>query len=154
NYRAYFTRCAFSVVDCPPMTGYGKNSTDIHMVMDILDALKHETRFDEFIILSGDSDFTPVLLRLRMHDRRTVILTSGPVAQAYKAAADLVVSAVAFIEDGLRIMPEAASETRVRHAEAIGKRESKVLDAIAKRFYEEVSTEGRMLATRLPQILG
>ena len=81
KYRAYFTRCAFSIIDCPPLTQQGKNSTDIHMVMDILDTLKHETHFDEFIILSGDTDFMPVLLRLRLYNRLTVILTAGPVAQ-------------------------------------------------------------------------
>ena len=42
-----------------------KTGTDIHMVMDVLDTLEHRTRFDEFIVLSGDADFTPVLLRLR-----------------------------------------------------------------------------------------
>ncbi|HEX6183083.1 MAG TPA: NYN domain-containing protein [Pyrinomonadaceae bacterium] len=105
-YRADFTRSAFRVVDCPPLTQQNKNSTDIHMVMDILDALSHRTHFDEFIILSGDSDFTPVLLRLRLYDRRTVILTPGPAAQAYKAASDHVISEDMFIEEGLGLRPE------------------------------------------------
>ncbi len=109
RYRAYFTRAAFRVVDCPPVTQQKKNSTDIHMVMDILDALRHDTRFDEFILLSGDSDFTPVLLRLRLHDRQTVVLTPGPAAQAYKAASDHVVSEALFIEEGLGIRPPSAT---------------------------------------------
>ena len=50
NFRPYFTRSAFSVVDCPPITQRGKNSTDIQMVMDILDLMNHPTRFDEFIL--------------------------------------------------------------------------------------------------------
>jgi uncharacterized LabA/DUF88 family protein len=53
------------VVDCPPLTQRGKTSADVYMVMDVLDALEHKTEFDEFIILSSDADFTPVLLRLR-----------------------------------------------------------------------------------------
>ncbi len=113
NFRPYFTRSAFSVVDCPPITQRGKNSTDIQMVMDILDLLNYPTRFDEFIILSGDSDFTPVLLRLRAHDRRTAILTIGPVAPAYRAGADLVISSDTFIEDALGIVPLALDETGV-----------------------------------------
>ena len=72
-FRAYFTRSGFQIVDCPPLTGRGKNSADIYMVVDIIDALRHETRFDEFIILSGDADFTPVLTRLRACDRLSVI---------------------------------------------------------------------------------
>lgn len=107
KFRPYFTRSAFRVVDCPPLTQQNKNSTDIHMVMDILDALRYE-HVREFIILSGDSDFTPVLLRLRLFDRGTVILTPGPVAQSYKAASDLVISEDVFIEEGLGLRPERA----------------------------------------------
>ncbi len=97
RYRAYFTRAGFSVVDCPPLTSRGKNSSDIVMVMDIIDALRHETRFDEFIILSGDADFAPVLLRLREHDRRTAILADMLTAAAYRAACDYQVGQDDFI---------------------------------------------------------
>src|SRR5262245_52031338 len=43
KYRPYFTRAAFEVVDCPPLTSLGKTSSDIRMVMDILDTLGHPT---------------------------------------------------------------------------------------------------------------
>jgi uncharacterized LabA/DUF88 family protein len=79
RFRPFFTRAAFRVVDCPPLTTRGKNSADIYMVLDILDALEHPTSFDEFILLSADADFTPVMLRLRAHDRRTVLLATGPL---------------------------------------------------------------------------
>jgi NYN domain len=107
--RAHFVNAAFSVIDCPFLSHYGKNSADIHMVMDILDTLEHHTHFDEFIIFSGDSDFTPVLLRLREHNRRTTILTIGPAVEAYIAAADRVIDGPTFIEDALefgRCRPE------------------------------------------------
>ena len=71
--RHHFLRAGFEVVDCPPLTAQLKNSSDIRMVMDVRDYLTHDTYFDEFIILSGDADFTPVLHRLRAHARRTVI---------------------------------------------------------------------------------
>ena len=77
DFRPYFIRSAFEVVDCPPLTARGKTSTDIHLVMDVLDTLNHSTHLTEFIIFSGDSDFTPVLLRLRKHNRHTVVLTAG-----------------------------------------------------------------------------
>lgn len=91
-YRTGFQRAAFRVIDCPPLTRQAKTSTDIHMVMDILDLLRDDTHFDEFIILSGDADFTPVLLRLRANDRRTIVLAVGPAATAYTNAADLLLS--------------------------------------------------------------
>ena len=62
--RHHFLRAGFEVIDCPPLTAQLKNSADIRMVMDIRDLLMHDTYFDEFIILSGDADFTPVLIRL------------------------------------------------------------------------------------------
>ena len=48
RYRAYYTRNGFAVIDCPPLTSQNKNGADIYMVMDILDALTHKTRFDEY----------------------------------------------------------------------------------------------------------
>jgi hypothetical protein len=147
NFRPYFTRTAFSVVDCPPITQRGKNSTDIQMVMDILDLLHHPTRFDEFIILSGDSDFTPVLLRLRAHDRRTAILTIGPIAPAYRAASDLVVSSDTFIEDGLGMLPVALDETELPPPPPSPY--EPVLAAMAQKVYEAVLAEGELPATSL-----
>ena len=99
KYRPYFTRAAFEVVDCPPLTSLGKTSSDIRMVMDILDTLGHPTRFDKFVIMSGDADFTPVLLRLRAHDRRTVVVAVGYAASAYTAACDRLITEDRFIED-------------------------------------------------------
>ncbi len=86
--RHHFLRAGFEVVDCPPLTAQLKNSSDIRMVMDIRDLLNHETYFDEFIILSGDADFTPVLHRLRAHARRTVIYANDYTATPYAALCD------------------------------------------------------------------
>lgn len=91
RFRPNFTRAGFQVIDCPPLTASNKNGADIRMVIDILDTLHHQTCFDEFIILSGDSDFTPLLHRLREFDRRTVVLTVGQGAAAYRNAADHVI---------------------------------------------------------------
>lgn len=86
EFRPFFIRSAFQVVDCPPLTNYGKTSADIHLVMDCMDALSHSTRFDEFIILSGDADFTPLLLRIQEHARRSLVLSVGFTSPAYAAA--------------------------------------------------------------------
>ena len=86
--RHHFLRAGFEVVDCPPLTAQLKNSSDIRMVMDVRDYLHHETYFDEFIILSGDADFTPVLHRLRAHARRTVVFANDFTAAPYVAIAD------------------------------------------------------------------
>lgn len=86
--RHHFLRSGFEVIDCPPLTAQLKNSADIRMVMDVRDYLTHETYFDEFIILSSDADFTPVLHRLRAHARRNIIFTNDHTASPYTAICD------------------------------------------------------------------
>ena len=105
-FRPHFIRSAFEVIDCPPLTSRGKTSTDIFMVMDILDTLNHPTFFGEVIILSGDADFTPVLRRLREHARRTVVLSAGYVSPAYKASCDHLIEQDLFIREALEAQPE------------------------------------------------
>lgn len=86
--RHHFLRSGFEVIDCPPLTAQLKNSADIRIVMDIRDIIGHDTYFDEFIILSGDADFTPVLHRLRAHARRTAVFANDHTAQPYTAICD------------------------------------------------------------------
>ena len=106
TYRHAFLRAGFEIVDCPPVTSQGKTSTDIHMVLDIVELLAHETRYDEFIVLSADADFTPVLRKLRRYDRRTSVLAIGFPSAAYQASADLLIDERLFIEQALGLAAE------------------------------------------------
>lgn len=108
TYRHAFLRAGFEIVDCPPVTSQGKTSTDIHMVLDIIELLQHETRYDEFIVLSADADFTPVLRKLRRYDRRTSVLAIGFPSAAYQASADLLIDERLFVEQALGLAPEAS----------------------------------------------
>src|SRR5919109_5314410 len=109
--RHHFLRAGFEIVDCPPLTAQLKNSSDIRMVMDVRDYLHHETHYDEFVILSGDADFTPVLHRLRAHARRTVVFANDYTADPYTAIADGEVreaDLIALILDGKLASPSDA----------------------------------------------
>lgn len=86
--RHNFMRAGLEVVDCPHLTSQFKNSSDIRIACDVRDYLDHPTRFDEFIILSGDADFTPVLLSLRSHNRQTIIYANDYTSPYYKAFSD------------------------------------------------------------------
>ena len=108
TYRHAFLRAGFEIVDCPPVTSQGKTSTDIHMVLDIVDLLQHETRCDEFIVFSADADFTPVLRKLRRFDRRTTVLAIGFPSAAYQASADLMIDERLFVRDALGLGPTGA----------------------------------------------
>ncbi|RZL41852.1 MAG: NYN domain-containing protein [Variovorax sp.] len=103
TYRRAFQEAGFEIVDCPPMTATGKTSTDIHLVLDTMDALLDATRFDEFIVFSADADFSPLLRRLRRHDRRTVVFAAGAMSESYKASADRVIDLQTFLHDALEI---------------------------------------------------
>lgn len=151
-YRPHFVRAGFEVIDTPPLTSQGKTSADIHMVIDMLDALNHPTRFDEFIICSGDADFTPVLLRLRKYDRRTVVLAVGPASGAYTAACDLTVSEDDFFDQAL--LPDFQRGHTPRKARQTGQvqqieNRQKILEDIEDRLYEEVSLRGGVEAHNL-----
>src|SRR3954449_9822064 len=98
RYRGFFVSAGFRVVDCPSLTQRGKSAADIHLVLDVVDALAHATRFDEFILCSADADFTPLMTRLRANDRRTVMVAAGPAAPAYQSVCDEAISPIELAE--------------------------------------------------------
>jgi hypothetical protein len=61
------------------------------MVLDTIDALEHPAAYEEFILLSADTDLSPVLIRLRAHNRSTAIYANAVTAESYKAIADAMV---------------------------------------------------------------
>nr|WP_221382259.1 NYN domain-containing protein [Actinoplanes polyasparticus] len=89
KFRPGFVRAGFEVIDCPRYSGT-KNAADIRIVVDAVDALSADTRYDEFVIASGDSDMTPLLQRLRRSDRRTMIVSPADAAEAFTTIADQV----------------------------------------------------------------
>jgi hypothetical protein len=92
-FRATFLRAGFEVVDCPPLTPQKKNAADIKLAIDVVDALHGPVRYDEFVIASADSDFTPLLQRLRAADRRTTLVSTFDAVEALTVLADRVVDA-------------------------------------------------------------
>jgi hypothetical protein len=114
--------------------------------MDMLDALEHRTRFDEFIVMSGDADFTPVFLRLRAHDRRTVAMVSTPVAAAYRSACDLLIAEEAFVEQALGIEEEWPERAPPQLASPA------LLARMAEQLAQAVRARGPVPATALGQL--
>lgn len=106
RFRPSFNLAGFEIIDCPALTSEGKTSTDIHMVLDIIDLLQHEAHYDEFIVFSADADFTPVLRKLRRWDRRTTVLAIGFPSAAYRASADLLIDPDEFVRNALGFRDE------------------------------------------------
>ena len=60
------------MIDIPQSKMSGKNSADIHMVVDALDLCYSKQHIDTFALLSGDSDFSPLVSKLKENDRRVI----------------------------------------------------------------------------------
>ena len=111
--RALLTSAGFEVVDCPALTARGKNAADIRIVLDVVDALSAVVRFEEFVIVSSDSDFTPLMHRLRAADRRVVAVAAETSSSAYLSVVDKVLTTgdlLGLINAGEEAVTEPANE--------------------------------------------
>jgi uncharacterized protein (TIGR00288 family) len=72
GYKTAMHEAAFELIEIPHVRQSGKNSADIRMVVDALDLCYTKEHIDTFVIISGDSDFSPLVSKLR-ENAKTVI---------------------------------------------------------------------------------
>ena len=75
NYRKEereFHKHGIEMVSIPQTKMSGKNSADIHMVVDALDLCYAKQHIDIFALLTGDSDFSPLVAKLKENDKRVI----------------------------------------------------------------------------------
>lgn len=72
EFKAAMHHAAFELIEIPHVRQSGKNSADIRMVVDALDLCYTKSHVDTFVIVSGDSDFSPLVSKLR-ENNKTVI---------------------------------------------------------------------------------
>src|SRR5512137_2572229 len=72
NFKRDLHEAAFELIEIPHIRQSGKNSADIRMVVDALDLCYTKGHVDTFVIVSGDSDFSPLVSKLR-ENAKTVI---------------------------------------------------------------------------------
>src|SRR6478736_5532657 len=72
DFKKGLHEAAFELIEIPHVKVSGKNSADIRMVVDALDLCYTKQHLDTFVILSGDSDFSPLVSKLR-ENAKTVI---------------------------------------------------------------------------------
>jgi uncharacterized protein (TIGR00288 family) len=72
EFKATMHSAAFELIEIPHVRQSGKNSADIRMVVDALDLCYTKSHVDTFVIISGDSDFSPLVSKLR-ENAKTVI---------------------------------------------------------------------------------
>jgi uncharacterized protein (TIGR00288 family) len=72
DFKAGMHEASFELIEIPHVRMSGKNSADIRMVVDALDLCYTKSHVDTFVIISGDSDFSPLVSKLR-ENNKTVI---------------------------------------------------------------------------------
>ena len=72
NFMTEFHKQGFEMVDIPRSKISGKNSADIRMVVDAIDLAHRNEHIDTFAIVSGDSDFSPLVSKLRENDKYVI----------------------------------------------------------------------------------
>ena len=72
DFMQEFHRHGFEMVDIPSSRVSGKNSADIRMVVDAIDLCYSKSHIDTFVLVTGDSDFSPLVSKLKENDKRVV----------------------------------------------------------------------------------
>jgi uncharacterized protein (TIGR00288 family) len=86
EFKAAMHEAAFELIEIPHVRQSGKNSADIRMVVDALDLCYTKSHVDTFVVISGDSDFSPLVGKLR-ENNKTVIGVG-----VKKSTSDLLIS--------------------------------------------------------------
>jgi uncharacterized protein (TIGR00288 family) len=72
EFKGAMHEAAFELIEIPHVRMSGKNSADIRMVVDALDLCYTKSHVDTFVIISGDSDFSPLVSKLRENNKNVI----------------------------------------------------------------------------------
>ncbi|MFA6902620.1 MAG: NYN domain-containing protein [Gallionellaceae bacterium] len=72
EFKATMHEAAFELIEIPHVRQSGKNSADIRLVVDALDLCYTKSHVDTFVIISGDSDFSPLVSKLRENNKYVI----------------------------------------------------------------------------------
>ena len=72
DFKKAMHEASFELIEIPHVRMSGKNSADIRMVVDALDLCYTKSHVDTFVIISGDSDFSPLVSKLRENDKTVI----------------------------------------------------------------------------------
>ena len=72
EFKAAMHEASFELIEIPHVRQSGKNSADIRMVVDALDLCYTKAHVDTFVVISGDSDFSPLVSKLRENNRLVI----------------------------------------------------------------------------------
>ena len=106
GFKASMLEASFELIEIPHVRQSGKNSADIRMVVDALDLCYTKSHVDTFVLITGDSDFSPLVSKLR-ENNKTVIGVG-----VKKSTSDLLIAncdEFIYYDDLVRAKPKRAS---------------------------------------------
>ena len=72
DYKAQLHEAAIELIEVPKRAASGKNSADIRMCVDAIDLAHSKAHIDTFALLTGDSDFSPLVSKLKENGKRVI----------------------------------------------------------------------------------
>ena len=150
EFKATMHEAAFELIDIPHVRMSGKNSADIRMVVDALDLCYTKSHVNTFVIISGDSDFSPLVSKLR-ENAKTVIGVG-----VKNSTSDLLISncdEFIFYDDIVREQTQKTTKKKARPAKArtTKRKSSKAKPKDVKQ--EDKKQEGIDLALEIATVL-
>jgi len=121
GFKATMHEANFELIEIPHVRQSGKNSADIRMVVDALDLCYTKSHVNTFVIVSGDSDFSPLVSKLRENAKRVIGVG------VKQSTSDLLVAncdEFIFYDDLVREQRRAAAKRDERKAQPQGRRPS------------------------------
>jgi uncharacterized protein (TIGR00288 family) len=128
-FKAPMHEASFELIEIPHVRQSGKNSADIRMVVDALDLCYTKAHVDTFVIISGDSDFSPLVSKLR--ENAKIVIGVG----VKNSTSDLLIAncdEFIFYDDLVREQKKAVTRRRAAKSTATPKAKPAAKDAPAK----------------------
>jgi len=119
QFKPGMHEAAFELIEIPHVRMSGKNSADIRMVVDALDLCYTKEHIDTFVIISGDSDFSPLVSKLRENAKMVIgVGVKGSTSDLLISNCDEFI----FYDD---LVPASASDTVTSASKAKSKKRGK-----------------------------
>ena len=119
EFKPQMHEASFELIEIPHVRMSGKNSADIRLVVDALDLCYTKSHVNTFVIISGDSDFSPLVSKLRENDKYVIgVGVKDSTSDLLVANCDEFI----FIDDLVRESRRAAASRETRQAPTAARR--------------------------------
>jgi len=164
GFKAAMHEANFELIEIPHVRQSGKNSADIRMVVDALDLCYTKAHVDTFVIISGDSDFSPLVSKLRENAKKVIgvgvkqscsdlLITNCDEFIYYD---DLVRDREAHRGGQRREREKRSPEEEARRSEKQEERKAKAVDIVSATFVDLIADRGeseRIWASVLKEVV-